>query len=360
MAKKKLTEAQKDQAAKTIAAMHDGSRVTSELTSLSFGGGQDSTTILLKLIFDKDFRKKYAPGALVVVMSDTGNEHPETYRHTGRMMKLAKKHEIPFFLLTSDTCRIAAAMGVTIEEARDLGVTEGYHTEAWATITGHWKRIGMIGSLVFDKSCTSNMKVEPIFRFLEQYVGKKFGLQAAVKSAAGRWSPKRALQAFAKKHGRIRVLIGIARGEEKRVKTTPDVRQKWMAATANYYPLIEIGYDRAACQKYIADLESQSAIAIPMPSNCMFCPWISPVELLWLSRHYPKSVDEWVELEAAKLKKYEGALGKDGKPIKNQGVFKEKNLRQSIAAAVAKHGHMSDEELDEYKMSHGHCVASKY
>lgn len=53
----------------------------SPLTILSFGGGQDSTTILYKLVFDADFKARYAPGDLLVLMADTGNEHPETYSH---------------------------------------------------------------------------------------------------------------------------------------------------------------------------------------------------------------------------------------------------------------------------------------
>lgn len=51
------------------------------LTLLSFGAGQDSTAILLKLIHDADFRTKYAPQDLIVVFSDTGDEHDETYAH---------------------------------------------------------------------------------------------------------------------------------------------------------------------------------------------------------------------------------------------------------------------------------------
>ena len=52
---------------------------TSEaLTVLSFGGGQDSTTIIEKIIDDEAFRRRYVEGRLLVVMSDTGDEFPET------------------------------------------------------------------------------------------------------------------------------------------------------------------------------------------------------------------------------------------------------------------------------------------
>ncbi len=55
-----------------------------DLTILSFGAGQDSTTLLKLYKHDLSFRNKYAPGDFLVVMSDTGNEHHETYLHVER------------------------------------------------------------------------------------------------------------------------------------------------------------------------------------------------------------------------------------------------------------------------------------
>ena len=52
----------------------------SNLTVLSMGLGQDSTTILFKIVFDAEFRARYAPEKLLVLFSDTGNEHPFTYQ----------------------------------------------------------------------------------------------------------------------------------------------------------------------------------------------------------------------------------------------------------------------------------------
>lgn len=372
MAKKKLTEEEKDAFRDKLKASTDATNFSS-LTIQTFGGGQDSTTILEKLIFDKDFRGKYAPDHLVVVMSDTGNEHDyekdlrfNTYRHTAEMMKLAKSKGIPMFLLTADLNKAAGKMGLSVLEATYLGVVTGYHTEAWSSLTEHWVRIGMIGSVVFDKSCTSNLKIEPIYRFLEEYIGNTFGITAAKKGPTGRWSKKTAIQEFEKRNGKIRALVGIARNEESRVKTGDvDERQKWMSSVKTTYPLMEIGFGRKECQEYIESMKPTSAIAVPSPSNCMFCPWLSPIELLWLSRKMPKRVDEWVVIEAAKLRKYEGAISKKtGNVVVNHGAFKVNGkpgtLREAITAAEKKFGHMTNAELDDYKMSHGHCVATKY
>jgi predicted phosphoadenosine phosphosulfate sulfurtransferase len=57
-------------------------------TFLSFGGGHDSTAILLKLIHDETFRQQYAPDRLIVIFSDTGNERPATYTHIAKMEQL--------------------------------------------------------------------------------------------------------------------------------------------------------------------------------------------------------------------------------------------------------------------------------
>jgi hypothetical protein len=45
------------------------------ITILSFGAGQDSTAILYRIVLDPEFRKAYVKGKLVVIMSDTGDEH---------------------------------------------------------------------------------------------------------------------------------------------------------------------------------------------------------------------------------------------------------------------------------------------
>lgn len=86
-----------------------------KLTILSMGLGQDSTTILLKLIHDKDFRRKYAPNDLLVLFANTGNEHPYTYSYRDRVIiPLCKEHNIEF---------------VSIESHM------GYHGKNWESLT---------------------------------------------------------------------------------------------------------------------------------------------------------------------------------------------------------------------------------
>ena len=366
------------------------------LTTLSFGGGQDSTAILLKLIYDKQFRAKMVPGDLVVVMSDTGNEHPETYRHTLKMLRLAKEHGVEMFVLTSSIARTALEMETTPEIAAELGVVEGYHSESWSDFVGHYDRTREIPGISLKKSCTHNLKILPLHRFLEQFVGRKYGIPAETKGPTGRLSGKKAIPEFARRYGRIVTMIGISKGEEKRAQSDDKGRAAYKIAIAKRieeaerkgkkvpktkkenkwevdsieirYPLIEIGYDRKACQEYIKSVEPKTKIAVCPPSNCMFCPYLSTIELLWLKRNEPAKLEQWIAMEDAKLEKTAAAhaeantelIAAGKKPKANHGVMKDVPLAEMVKRAEAKHGHMTNADLDEYKMSHGHCVASVY
>lgn len=291
-----------------------------ELTVLSFGGGQDSTAILYKLIFDPVFRQRYAPGRLVVVFSDTGNEHNDTYRHVREVNDLCLKHDLEFHHLTSD---------------------RGFHSISWQSLVQQWKANNTIGSVAYPKSCSDQLKIRPIYKWLESWIGENYNLDV------GR---KKALYSFTRRHEKIRVLLGIAHGEEKRIGKKESA-PPWMdRCIEKCYPLIDLGLDRKACQDYIHGL----GFRVPPPSNCVFCPFKSPAELLWTARRLPVRFSEWKALENAKL---EANVKMNGK---NFGVYGRKTLSEALLEAEKQFGHLSDQELDDYRMSHGHCVATKY
>ncbi len=297
--------------------------MSSELTILSFGGGQDSTAILYKLLYDDAFRAEQAPGKLAVVMSDTGDEHPQTYNHVQFCAGLCEKANVPFFFLTND---------------------KGFHLEKWMTLRGFYRRTSTCGSKAFPKTCTDKLKIRPIYMWLGSYVAEQYDL-----STSGRYRSKTPLYEFTALFGKIRVLIGIAAGEETRV-ADPNSGPKWMARNIERaYPLIDLGMDRKACQDYMSSL----GLPVPMPSNCMLCPYMNEIELLWLVHHHPKDYQDWVEIEANKL-------AANTHVEKNLGVFGTRTLPEVLAGAKVKYAHMTTDEIDEYKMSHGHCVKSKY
>ncbi len=293
------------------------------LTVLSFGGGQDSTAILYRMVFDLEFRAKHVTGDFVAVMADTGNEFPETYDHVKAIEATCAANGVEFHFLTKD---------------------KGYHSKSWPDLVSFYERTNTCGSKAFPKTCTDNLKIQVIYRWLSDYVATRYGM-----NRWGKWKGKQPLVEYAEKFGKIKMLIGIGGDEEKRLGG--EAKAKWMRLSIDRaYPLVDLGWDRQGCQDYIKSI----GFEVPLPSNCMFCPFISEVELIWLQRNYPEAYAKWVKIEAAKLE------ANKHKGDKNLGVWGRKTLPQVLAEAKVKYADWSDERLTEYRMSHGHCVMSKY
>lgn len=297
-----------------------------QLTVLSFGAGQDSSFILYMIITFGWFRKKYVKGKLIVIFSDTGNEHQHTYTHLEYIKNLCIQYKIEFYILSKSK----------------------YHPNTWKTLDHQYKKNKNIMSMMFPRSCTDNLKIKPIYNFLDHYIGRKFYQYKSRKRPKGKHFIKR----YAIDHGKINVLIGIASDEERRISKDNSNEPIWFRnSIKKVYPLITEGVNRQ-------DIHDQHKnvlnLKLPFPSNCLKCPFISKIELLWLYRFETAVYYDWVNDELEKIKKYEG------KSIKNLGVKGEKLLPQILEEAIQEFGHMTDEELTEYKMSHGHCVMSSY
>lgn len=297
-------------------------KIGQKLTVLSYGVGQDSTAILVRILHDIQFRKKYVKGHLIVVTADTKNEHVHTYGYRNYIKMLCQKQSIPFYVL----------------DPKD------YATGAWTNgLVGFYQEKDAVGSKAFPKTCTDNLKIKPIYKFLEKYIHEEFNLT--------NYGNKKAFYEYLHKYGKIRVLIGIAAGEEKRASQEPTGMKWFDQCVEKVYPLIEENMDRKACQVAIQN----EGYMVPMPSNCILCPFMSLQELLYLYRYQYDDFILWTKLEKAKMEKH-----KD-KGDKNLGVWgTTRNLWAMLDDAIKLHGHMTKEELEEYKFSHGHCVQSKY
>lgn len=303
------------------------------LTVLSFGGGQDSTALLELYINDPTFRERYAPQDFVVVMSDTGDEFPETYSHVAKVRERCANHGIEFHFLTAD---------------------QGWHRGDWTSLLNFYRAKTTIGSKAFPKTCTDQLKLQPIYRFLESWLAGRYGVQC---------SRKKGIREFAKTFGKIQMMIGIAMGEERRVADPLKNPHAWYRESIqNLYPLIDLGMDRAGCQAYIRSVRQ----AVPIPSNCRSCPWLSLEELEYLRRFHPEHLEVWVGLEAAKLEKHRdrermeviSSTGSVKLVNKNYGVFGVVPLPLKIVEAKEKYSAWSDDRVREYRASHGHCVGS--
>lgn len=312
------------------------------LTVLSFGGGQDSSALLEKLMDDASFRRKWAPEDLLVIMSDTGDEFDATYAHVRDTQRRCREVGIEFVFLTADM---------------------GYHSESWRSLRHFYRSKGTIGSKAYPKTCTDRLKLQPIYRFLEHWLSQRYGV---------RCFKKQGIREFAKRYGKIRMMIGIAKGEERRVSDPQKNPNRWYRESIEtVYPLLDLGWGRQECQDY---LHGKGLYVIP--SNCKACPFLSLEELEYLRRFYPSDLQDWVSLEAAKLRKHADkscviVRDSDGEPKKdrsgniktknqNYGVFGVTPLPVKIEEARKAFASWSDERVSEFRYSHGHCVATAY
>lgn len=295
-----------------------------DLLVVSFGGGQDSTTILYQYFDNPGFRAMYPCDRFAVVMSSTGadEEHPETYEHINYISALCEENNTDFFFLTPEL---------------------GFHSDAWTGLRDFYRRTNTVGSKAFPKTCTDNLKIQPIYRWLEWYIGNIYKLP---------WGKgKKAIQTFGRLYSPIGMMIGIASDEADRRIGDQSGEPLWMQKYIDkVFPLVDLGWDRGRCQIEMIN----SGRPAPPPSNCMICPFMSEIELVWLFTFHPERYYEWVEIEANKIRAWEG------RTKNNLGVWGKKLLPQVLSEAIQKYGHMTRDELQEYKFSHGHCVQSKY
>jgi len=303
----------------------------SGLTVLSFGGGQDSTAILYKLVYDEAWKKKYWSGRLLVIMANTGNEHQETYDHVDEMFSFCASHGIEFYLLGFE-----------------------YTPESYKHgLIYHYEKNVNIGSKAYPKTCTANLKIVPIYEFLNEYIHLTYRTEKVNR--------KGAIKEWTEKNGKINMIIGIALGEETRVSEDHDNWNSWQGRIAKIYPLIEEKMNRDSCQKYIAS----TGHSVPIPSACILCPFMNDQELLYLYRFQRKWYDKWVEMEERKIvnSAYKGDLTKTmsdkGQIVDNLGVWGHKLLPEKLLEVQEQYGHMTDEEVKAYRFSHGHCVKNK-
>lgn len=302
-----------------------GARRLESLCVLSSGGGQNSWALLALLCFETGFRERWAPGRLLVAISETGNEHPETYEATVRAKSLCASYGIEFAHITPDL---------------------GFHTETWRSLKHFYASGDRIGSKSYPKSCSANLKILPFYRWLASRLAEDYGVSGSRMDG---------LYEYVSLTGeKVRVILGIASGEEKRI-TKPDKTPGWMRENIErVYPLIELGWDRKECQKYL----KSARLPVPLPSLCVMCPFKNEIEILRMRRRMPEELARWIELEANKLGAHEKRFP-HLPPEKNHGVFVGRTLAEVLEDSEVKHGHLSDGELEEIRFS-GHGVASRF
>jgi hypothetical protein len=220
---------------------------------VNFGGGVDSTAILVRLVEMFEAGDATARPDLVL-FADTGSELPETYENVARVSAYLELHGFPRVTTVSRPANIPGRAGYRTLEENCL-VNETLPGEAFGR-----------------GNCSCKWKHEPMDAFLH-----------------GRQRPLRAgwleLHGFA---GEKPVkLIGYDATETLKGKRGASARENLEDATAKYrYPLVEWGWTRERCEQAIRAAGLPSVVK----SACFFCPNQTTCELRAMAESSPALV----------------------------------------------------------------------
>ena len=215
---------------------------------LSFGGGTNSTALLLEL-----HRRGEMPD--VVLFADTGGEKPHTYRSL---------ENINAWLVSRGTPPI-----VTVKA--EFGPYKTLEENCLVNST--------LPSVAFGfKTCSHKWKIEPQERW------------------ARSWQP--AIETWARGEKVVKFL-GYDADEERRAKIRDDDKYVYR------YPLIEWGWTRVEC----ADAVARASLPMVGKSSCFFCPNSKRHEVRSLKKSHPDLYDRAVAIEDGAQKGLTSVLG---------------------------------------------------
>lgn len=189
----------------------------------SFGGGLNSTALLVKWVLDKN-----AP-IDKIIFADTGGERDYTYENVHRLSEWLQQHGMP-------------AVQVTKKGGRD------------ETLEQYALRTEYLPSLAYGtKGCSWKFKIEPQNREVNQWPMAKRCWKAGDK---------------------VVKLIGYGFEEQKRLAKAKLEDEKYIYR----FPLNEWEIDRAGCERIIRHV----GLPVPGKSSCFFCPSSKKHEILAL------------------------------------------------------------------------------
>ena len=203
------------------------------VTVVSFGGGVNSTAMLLELCDRKD-------RVDLILFADTGGEKPETYEFVSFFSNFLHSKGMPEIITVRDERR-------TLEEE---------------CLEAHTLPSIVVGA----RSCSDKYKIRPQSRFLAQ------------------WEP--AIRAW-ESGEKITKLVGFDAGEAHRVKNFDDKRFNVR------YPLVEWNWGRDECLEKI----NGAGIVPPPKSSCFFCPEMREHEVIALRKAHPVLFDRAIAME---------------------------------------------------------------
>lgn len=325
---------------------------TRPLVVLSHGMGQDSAGIMALLTDPKraDFYQNFVGDAqLIVLHADTGAEHDRTVAYRDVVRAQCAEHNIPFLVITGDL---------------------GYHSGDWAHgLWGQWDAHGTINSVAFGASCSDSLKITPIWKVVNDLLADAYGIDAHGKVSTHPKGRAGLYTHLARHEKPVDCLIGIARGEERRIaggatcsaqmlftddqlpKQKPALAKWFQACVRRRYPLIDVGYDRLDIHAYLTAL----GLPIPIPSLCKTCHFSDEAKVLHLARTEPDVFARWVASEQRKFAEHPAPAGKP-----NYGAKGTIALPAFLARAEKMYGHLTTDQLEQHVLTHGQSVRNNF
>jgi hypothetical protein len=218
------------------------------ITVASFGGGTDSTAMLIGM-WEKGEKVD------LILFADTGGEKPHTYDHIKSFSEWLVKNGMP-------EITVVRPPTVTLEE-------------------DCLKRKALPSIAYGVKNCSQRFKIQPQDKFVNN------------------WQP--AKDAW-KRGEQVLKVIGYDASESRRAEKAP-IEKKY----AKRYPLIEWGWDRRTC----VDLIQSYGIQLPNKSACFFCPSSKAQEVKQLAKQYPDLAARAVAMEKNAILTDIKGLGRD-------------------------------------------------
>jgi len=266
---------------------------------LSLGAGVQSTAVYL-LIHDKVLDIPLD----VAIFADTQEEPSHVYRHL-------------------DWLRGLGGVPIWIKQKTKLGddIMRGMNStgQRYVSIPAYTKPDGLLGKPtgMVRRQCTKEYKTEVIERAIRREL---LGLKPKQ-----RWPAETMVHQY----------IGISADEAGRAARISAIFQEHHPHTSVHFPLLDLAWTRADCLRFLGN-------RIPHPvgrSACVFCPYKSDAEWLWLKQHDADGwhraveVDENLRRPGVVLRrrfKESLYLHRSGRPLKEA----ELNERQGILGFI--------------------------
>ena len=238
-------------------------------TALSWGGGQQSTAILVASTLGLTISGYAFPRLDLAVFANTGSESQDTYTAIERVAEWARKRGADVRIIEGSHIRRGKTLGLpslgdlTVARVTGDPRLDGKTTPQLPAFTKNPG--GTRGRL--NKDCTWDLKSVPIDQ----------AVRRAAKDAG--------------KRNTVTQLIGFGIEEVHRMRSNPHAKEGWTTA----FPLIRAKMNRGAtqtlCQEHLG--------FVPPPSACVFCPFRGVAGWRELRDHHPEDWSEVLRVDAA-------------------------------------------------------------